>query len=446
MINLSILLVDDEISFLRTIRRVLWQEGYSNITIETNPLEVPSILENQRFDLAIIDFSMPEMNGLELLEFILAKSPETVVLILTAKDSFSLATTAMKLGAYEYLVKPPDIQRLLLSIKNSTEKFLLKREVDTIRKISDFDIDNPDMFSDIIGKSQSIKKVINLVNIYSRTDDTVFLSGETGTGKDLIAKKIHTLSSRVNNPFVSVNMASLSSTLFESELFGAEKGSYTGSNFNKIGFFEAANEGTIYLDELAEIPDSLQSKLLRVIQYGEFYRIGSTKPIKLTARIIASTNKDIISAIKRKEFRNDLYFRLTRGYILLPPLRDRVEDIELICNYFLTSANKKYGKNFLEISKISISKLKSYDFPGNIRELENLIFHAVAISNNHKELTVPIELIQTKEHSEINFPLMNLKDMISMYVNNVVEQCEGNTVKAASILGVSERTIQRRVK
>ncbi|MCH7973097.1 MAG: sigma-54-dependent Fis family transcriptional regulator, partial [Bacteroidetes bacterium] len=335
MNNSSILIVDDEASYLNLLQNLLNDEGYNNIIIETNPLKVLNILEKKNIDLIILDIFMPQMNGMELLDKVNQKFPQIPVIMVTAVEDVKLALEAINLGAYEFITKPPDLDRLFLTIKRALEKKLLYLERDALRNFDKAAEKKWEKeFPEIITNSKEVFKVFELVKIFAPTNETILITGETGTGKDLIARKIHEFSERKDKPFVVVNVASISPSLFESELFGHEKGAFTGAAIQKKGYFESANSGTIFLDEIGELPLELQGKLLRTIQYNELYRIGSSKPIKLNSRIIAATNKDLSAAIERNEFRKDLYYRLTRGFINLPPLRSHKEDVTLLTNHF----------------------------------------------------------------------------------------------------------------
>lgn len=446
MKNASILIVDDEPAFLRSIRRLFWERGFENITIEQNSNVVLNLLKEKRFDLIILDISMPGIGGLELLEQITFSYPEIPVIMVTAIDKIETALNAIRLGAYDYLTKPPVTERLFITVERALEQRLLKLERDSLRK-HPVELKYENEFSEIISNSPLMFKVFELVKIFAPTNETILIAGETGTGKDLIAKKIHELSPRHNNPFVSVNLAAISSTLFESELFGYEKGSFTGAVSDKKGFFEAANKGTLFLDEIGELNKDLQGKLLRAIQYGEIYRIGSRKPVKLDLRIISATNKDLYDLVKSGDFRADLYYRLNRGYIHLPPLRMRSEDIKPLSEYFLRVGNSTYNKKVKGLSDNILNMLDKYEFPGNIRELENLILNSLAKTKDGElinEIDLPIYAGNTIAKSEPE--LISLEEAENRHILNVLNSVEGNVQKAAYILGVSERTVQRKIQ
>jgi DNA-binding NtrC family response regulator len=444
-----ILIVDDEPSYLELLKGLLQQEGYTNVLTEQNPLNVLPLLQRTDIDLILLDVYMPQMNGLDLLEKVYSEYPSLPVIIVTAVNEVQIALKAIKLGAYEFITKPPDTDRLFLTIKRALSRKLLESERDSLRKTVTEYKPEQRIFSDIITDDHTVYKVFELVEIFAPTSETVLIAGETGTGKDMIARKIHDLSPRRNNPFVAVNLASISSSLFESELFGYKKGTFTGATEDKIGYFEAANGGTIFLDEISEIPMSLQGKLLRTIQYNEIYRIGDPKPINLDIRIISATNKDLLDAVHKKEFRADLYYRLNRGYIYLPPLRKRGDDVIILAEHFLEVGNKTYNRNVLGFSDNVLASLRKYKFPGNVRELENIILNAVVKTSNEdyiNEIDIPEEYLVRYEKSSHTAKLISIDDALEDHIKSVMKSVGNSVQKAAPILGVSERTLQRRLK
>ena len=449
MYNNSILVVDDESSYLDLVKELLNQEGYQNVFTEDNPLKVMSVLEVQNIDLILLDIFMPQMSGLDLLEKIYAQYPKIPVIVVTAVNEVNVALKAVKLGAYEFITKPPDTDRFLLTIKRALGTKLLESERDTLRKALSEETPEKRVFSDLITDSPLMYKVFELVEIFAPTNETVLIAGETGTGKDLLAKKIHDLSPRRNGPFIAVNLASISSTLFESELFGHKKGTFTGAGENKVGYFAAADGGTIFLDEIGELPLELQGKLLRTIQYNEISRIGDPKPIKLDIRIISATNRNLLDAVHNKEFRADLYYRLNRGYIHIPPLRKRGDDILILADYFLELGNKTYDRNILGFSEEVVTDLRHYEFPGNVRELENIIINAVAKTSNNQyidSIDLPPALHSRKDSRYETGKLITMDDAIEEHIMYVLKTMGNSIQKAAPILGVSERTLQRRLK
>ena len=394
----SILLVDDELSYLELLKSILQQEGYTNVITESNPLNVPNLLRTQKIDLILLDIYMPQMNGLQLLEQITPEYPNIPVIIVTAVDDKEIALEAIKFGAYEFIIKPPDTDRLLLTIRRAIGYKLLEKERDVLRSEGTIPKTDDNKFANIISDSDTMHRVFNLVEIFAPTNETILIVGETGTGKDLIARKVHDLSPRNSKPYVAVNLASISPSLFESELFGNIRGSVTGSTNEKQGYFEAANGGTIFLDEIGELPKELQGKLLRAIQYNEIFKMGSSDPIKLDIRIIAATNRDLVDSVNKGNFRADLYYRLNRGHISLPSLRKRGNDVLLISNHLIKVANATYSKNILGLTREAIAQLRNYPFPGNVRELENIIFNSVVQSDDNQRLSsVEIPEVQRRK-------------------------------------------------
>jgi DNA-binding NtrC family response regulator len=445
----TILLVDDELSYLELLKSILQQEGYKNVITESNPLNVPQLLKTQNIDLILLDIYMPQMNGLQLLEKITPEYPNIPVIIVTAVDDKEIALEAIKFGAYEFIIKPPDTDRLLLTIRRAIGYKLLEKERDVLRSDGAVAKTDNNKFANIITDSETMHKVFNLVEIFAPTNETILIVGETGTGKDLIAKKIHDLSSRKLKPYVSVNLASISNSLFESELFGSSKGSNTGSSIDKPGYFEAANGGTIFLDEIGELPKELQGKLLRAIQYNEIFKMGSSDPIKLDVRIIAATNRDLVDSVNKGNFRADLYYRLNRGHISLPPLRKRGSDVILISNHLIKIANTTYNKNILGLTREATAQLRNYPFPGNVRELENIIYNSVVQSDDNQRLST-VEIPKANDSREIELQksdvLISFEEAEKKHIINVMGALNNNVRKAASILGVSERTLQRKLK
>ena len=444
-----ILIIDDEPSYLQLMKEFLNQEGYVNVLTEQNPLQVLPLLERTDIDLILLDIFMPEMNGLELLEKIYAVYPGIPVIVITAVHEVQIALKAIKLGAYEFITKPPDTDRLLLTIRRALDTKLLESERDSLRRALLEQKPSRRIFSDIVTDSPLMHKVFELAEIFAPTNETIFIAGETGTGKDMIARKIHDLSPRRDKPFIAVNLASISPSLFESELFGYKKGTFTGALEDKIGYFEAATGGTIFLDEVGELPMALQGKLLRTIQYNEIYRIGDPKPVLLDIRIISATNKDLLEAVNKKEFRADLYYRLNRGYIYMPPLNKRGDDVVLLAEHFLEQGNRTYNKNIRGFSDAVLDALRNYSFPGNVREMENIILNAVAKSFDESyinSIDLPREYIRPPDNGNNKPKLVSLDLAAEEHILNVMRTVGNSVQRAAPLLGVSERTLQRRLK
>ncbi|MBK7632167.1 MAG: sigma-54-dependent Fis family transcriptional regulator [Ignavibacteriales bacterium] len=445
----TILLVDDELSYLDLLKSILQHEGYENVITESNPLNVPQILKTQSIDLILLDIYMPQMNGLQLLEQITPEYPNIPVIIVTAVDDKEIALEAIKFGAYEFIIKPPDTDRLLLTIRRAIGYKLLEKERDVLRSEGPVVKASENKFANIITESETMHRVFNLVEIFAPTNETILIVGETGTGKDLVAKKIHDLSARQLKPYVAVNLSSISASHLESELFGNIKGTLLDSTTDKQGYFEEANGGTIFLDEIGEMPKELQGKLLRAIQYNEIFKIGSSNPIKLDIRIIAATNRDLADAVNKGSFRADLYYRLNRGHISLPSLRKRGNDVLLLSNHLIKVANKTYNKNILGLTREAIAQLRNYSFPGNVRELENVIFNSVVQADDNQRLSA-VEIPRISDGKEFELQkselLISLEEAEKKHIINVMGTLNNNVRKAASILGVSERTLQRKLK
>ncbi|MBI5042507.1 MAG: sigma-54-dependent Fis family transcriptional regulator [Nitrospirae bacterium] len=373
----KILVVDDERSMRDFLSIMLKKAGY-DVTTAVDGEEAVKVLHKDIFDLVITDLKMPKVDGLQVLKTVKELSPDTVVIVITAFASTETALEAMKEGAYDYITKPFQIDEMKIKIQKALEKRRLSAENVLLKK----ELKDRAVFDNIVGKSEKIEKVFELVRKVSDSMSNILIYGESGTGKELIARAIHFNSRKKDKPFVTINCGALPEGLLESELFGHMKGSFTGAVFNKEGLFEVANGGTIFLDEIGETSPAIQVKLLRVLQDKEFKRVGGTKEIKVDVRIIAATNRDISKAAAEGKFREDLYYRLNVIPITLPPLRERANDIPLLADYFLNKFNKALNKNVKGFSPKAMELLRSYEWRGNVRELENVIERAVALSNS----------------------------------------------------------------
>ncbi len=372
----KILIVDDEKSMRDFLSIVLKKEGYYVDTAEDGEM-ARRCLEKDIFDLVITDVKMPRMNGLDLLKAVKEISENTIVLVITAFASTETAIEAMRQGAYDYLTKPFQIEEVKLIIRNALEKRQLREENNLLKR----ELGDLGALDKIIGRSEKIRHVFDLIKKVADNRSNVLICGESGTGKELVARAVHFQSKRREFPFVTVNCSALPETLLESELFGHMKGAFTGAVANKEGLFEVANQGTIFLDEIGETSASIQVKLLRVLQEKEFRRIGGTRDIKVDVRIIAATNKDLGKAVSEGLFREDLYYRLDVIPIQLPPLRERPEDIPLLVDHFLNKFSKSSGKELKGIAPDALDLLKTHEWKGNVRELENVLERAVALVN-----------------------------------------------------------------
>ena len=373
--KLTILIVDDESSARYGMKRVFEKDGYNLIEAEDGITALDKI-KSQQPDLVFLDINMPDMDGISVLKQIKNLDRVPLVIMITAYGSEKIAVEAMKAGAYDYITKPYEIDELRLITRNALEKIALERENIRLRS----EIQKAEGFGDIIGKSKKMQDVYSLIEKVSPAKVTVLIQGESGTGKELVAREIHRLSERVDKPFVTMNCAALPENLTESELFGHEKGAFTGAHQRRKGKFELANNGTLFLDEIGDMSLNTQSKVLRVLQEETFERLGGTESIKVDVRLLSATNKDLLDECKKNNFREDLYYRLKVVDISLPPLRDRKEDIPLLVKYFLEMFSKKYSKNLQEISSDALRVLMEYNWPGNVRELKNAIERSVVLT------------------------------------------------------------------
>ena len=427
----NILIVDDDKNILEVLSLRLEGEGYQ-VTPTTGAEDALRVVKDDLFDLALVDLKLSEKeSGIDLMEKMHQMAPEMPVIILTAYGTIDTAVEAMKRGAYSYLTKPFDRRELLLQIKNGLEKSILSREVRRLKSL----VGERYGFENIIGKCKKMQDVMEQVRKAAETDSNVCIYGESGTGKELIAKSLHLLSSRKDKPFVAVNCATIPKGLHEGELFGYEKGAFTGAVRKKRGFFVQAHGGTIFLDEVSEMPESMQVKLLRVLQERQFYSLGGEKPTDVDVRILTATNKNLEDAVKNGEFREDLFYRIYVIPIFLPPLRERKEDIPLLVDHFVKKLDKEMRKGVKSISTPALKKLLAYSWPGNVRELENTIEYAVAMTN--QDMIGEEMILQTKVVEEDGpKPLKEAKrEFEKSYISQMLSLTEGNVSNAAKLAG-----------
>lgn len=427
----NILIVDDDKNMLEVLKLRLEEEGY-RIAATTGAHDALKSVENELFDLAVVDLKLSgKEDGIELMRDLRQIGPEMPVIILTAYGTIETAVEAMKQGAYSYLTKPFDRRELLLQIKNGLEKSSLSREVRRLKAL----LGERYGFENIIGKSKKMQEVLEQVSRAAETDSNVFIYGESGTGKELVAKSLHLLSARKDNPFVAINCAAIPEALLEGELFGYNKGAFTGAVRNKRGFFVQAHGGTIFLDEISEMSVSMQVKLLRVLQEKQFYSLGGEKPTDVDVRILTATNKNLEDEVKRGKFREDLFYRIYVIPIRLPPLRERREDIPLLADHFIKKFARKVKKEIKGISTPALQKLLSYSWPGNVRELENTIEYAAAMTT--KDVIVEDLILQSRtiQESKVN-SLKEAKNQFEVnYISNLLLLTRGNVSKAAKLAG-----------
>ncbi len=426
----KILVVDDDQNILKVIKLRLEANNYRVATTLQAEAAV-KIAKNKIIDLALVDLKLASKNGIELMEELHQIDPEMPIIILTAYGTIKNAVQAMKKGAYNYLTKPFDDQELLLQIKNGLEKRSLSKEVKRLRDM----VKEKHGLESIVGKSKKMKNIMEQVTQAAKTDSTIYVYGESGTGKELIAKNLHIASSRKNFPFLTINCAAIPETLLESELFGYEKGAFTGATRSKKGFFVLAHKGTLFLDEISEMSLAMQAKLLRVLEAKEFYPLGSEKAVKVDARIIVASNKNLEKEVDKGTFRKDLFYRIYVIPIKLPPLREKKEDILLLAKFFLQKCTKKMKKDMKGFSASASQKLMLHHWPGNVRELENTIERAVAMSIKDvitEDLILPTQEIEKKGLQ----PLKNAKeDFEKDYLLQLIGLTQGNVTQAAKLAG-----------
>ena len=446
-----ILIIDDEKKMVNLLDAILTDEGYEVECCYSGTDGIKSINENE-YDIVLTDLKMKPVDGLEVLEKAKKSNPETVVIMMTAFASAETAVQAMKNGAYDYLIKPFKTEELLLILERVLETQSLKEENEELKKR----LGEPVEFPNIIGESRAIKEVFHLINKVAGSNTTVLLRGESGTGKELAAQAIHAASPRSKGPLITVNCGALPETLLESELFGHEKGSFTGAIKQKKGRFELANGGTIFLDEIGDISPAVQVKLLRVLQEREFERVGGMETLKTDARIIAATNRDLETMRGKHEFRDDLYFRLSVFPIYLPNLKTRVEDIELLVKFFL----RKHNADELKISEEVWEAFENYEWPGNIRELENVIERAVIIKHGdgisiddlppNLQASLPGRMDSHEEHTSKYFVIpdegIDFEELERDMIIQALKNSDGSKTKAAQLLGYTRRKLYSRME
>ncbi len=440
-----ILVVDDEVNMRALFKKILSKEGYQVETVSSGD-EAVKLLEKDRFDLVVSDLKMPGMDGFELLKKVKEISPQPPFILLTAYGTVDSAVAAMKQGAFDYLTKPVNNDEVKLVIKKALDLYHLTQEVEQLRERVEADKD----FKEIIGRAPKMRSLFRLIKMVSYSNTTILINGESGTGKELIARAIHYNSPRKDRPFVTVDCGALPETLLESELFGHIKGSFTGAINNKKGLFEEANGGTILLDEIGDTTLAFQSKLLRVLQENEIRPVGSSKNIKVDARVVAATNKDLRELVKKKLFREDLYYRLAVVPVMIPSLKERKEDIPLLVDHFI----KKYcTQNHLSLKQMSPQVMKimiDYPWHGNVRELENVIERAVLISQG-PEIKLDTLFNEQAPEDEVFHPLQETTHVAVQMVEReeiavAMKKANGNRTQAARLLGISRATLYNKIR
>jgi len=445
----SLVVIDDEIDFLESVRRGLITSGIKKVHLEADPRNAASLFEQgETFDVALIDITMPGIDGIELIETIKATSPDTECIMVTAVDEARTAVECMKKGAYDYLVKPISKEDLVLSVNRALER---KRLVDLLsisKRKTPPQLINKEAFEPIITGSKDVLRVLKEAELHAPSDIPVLITGETGTGKELLAKAIHAASSKAKYPFTPVNMESLPSNLFDAQFFGHTKGAFTGAENAHEGYLEGANRGTLFLDEIGNLPPEHQGKLLRVLQDGEYIKIGTNRPRKADVRFIAATNADLEKLVIKKAFRKDLYYRLRGGWLHLPSLRERRDDIPLLINLFIEDSGGLHGES---IQEEALSLLLDYDYPGNIRELKAIIQSAVNLAEGApispkslpEYLQKPVSRLTQRSTSESIPPLAEVE---KSHILEVYDRMDKNKSQTARALAIGLNTLRRKLE
>ena len=463
-----ILVADDEESIRWVLAKALKKQGFI-VDLAEDGSQARTLARQNHYDLAVLDIKMPGIHGLELLKQFRSDHPDTLVIIMTAEATMEHAVTAMKNGAYDYLTKPFDLTALDAIILKAEKAAELTGKIDQLKE------ELQEQYSvgrSIIGNSSPMQEIYKILGRIAGSDITALITGESGTGKELVARAIHINSQRLGKPFIALNCAAIPHDLLETELFGHERGAFTGAIERRTGKFEQADGGTLFLDEIGDMPLELQAKLLRVLQEKEITRTGGNKTLKVDVRIIAATNQNITRLVKENRFREDLYYRLNVVPIKLPSLRKRRDDIPELVDFFLQKAKQEFGIDSMECSSEVLELFKTYRWPGNVRELENAIKRAVLLSPN--QVLIPIDFPDLLEGEkspqkseslealvaqklENSLARMNLKEMNNLYemvlhqverplINIVLQKTRGNQIKTADILGINRNTLRKKIK
>jgi len=436
--RVRILIVDDEAVVRESMRDWLTDVGYE-VFIAENGAQALDIIERERVGIVLADLVMPGMDGIELMKRAKELAPNIAVIIITAYGSIPTAIAAMKEGAYDYIEKPFCPERAELLIQKLVEHQNLLQENISLRH----KLEERYRFENIIAKSHKMQKVIELIKTVANSNASVLIVGDTGTGKELVARAIHSQSHRCGKPFVAVSCAALPESLLESELFGHEKGSFTSAIAQRKGRFELANKGTLFLDEIGEISANVQVHLLRVLEEKEFTRVGGTEPIKVDVRLVTATNRDLRKAVEQGGFREDLYYRINVVTIELPPLRERKEDIPLLANHFLSQFAQENQKDITGFSPEATQLLLNYEWPGNVRELENAIERAVILA---KDNMITAAELAPEDLAPPGAPGKDLREVERDHILNVLARTGGNYSQAARILGITRMTLYNKAK
>ena len=440
--KIKLLFVDDDKTFSKVMKKELTRMGYSVVCADCGEKAIDTF-KKRNFEVIILDIKMPGIGGLNTLKGVKEIDPEVEVIMLTGRATIESAVESMKIGAYDYITKPCRLSELDILLKKAYEKRQISKENISLKRLTTSKGQNKGMIS----QSDKMKPVFNLINKVAVTDSTVLIQGESGTGKELVAQDIHQKGKRNKYSFVAVNCAALQETLLESELFGHVKGAFTGAHETRLGLFEVADKGTLFLDEVGELPINIQAKLLRVLESGEIRRLGDSKVIFVDTRIVTATNKDLASMVKKGSFREDLFFRINIVRISLPPLRDRKDDIPLLVQHFLKT--HRTGPTVKKFCPGALECMKRYSWPGNIRELENFVENIIIISDN-EEIGVsdlPEEIrgyVDTDDY--VRNADVSLSGLEKQHIINTLAKMNGNKTRVADTLGISIKTLYNKLK
>jgi DNA-binding NtrC family response regulator len=446
----KIIVIDDDLDFLEILKGYLLNSGFKHIRTEDNPLNVASLFEKgEDFDIALIDMTMPDIDGLDLLEIIKNISPRTECIMVTAVNEARIAVECLKKGAYDYLLKPVSQEDLIFSMNRTLEKKRLMDILDIGKSPTLPQLKNAEPFKPILTQSPKVLRILKEAELHAGSDVPLLITGESGTGKELLAFAIHAASPRSRFPFTPVNMASLTGSLFEAEFFGHTKGAFTGAQDNRTGYLEYSHHGTLFLDEIGNLVPELQGKLLRVLQDGEYFKLGMSNQQKADVRFIAATNENLEQLMAKKAFRKDLYYRIRGGWLHLPPLRERKEDILLLADKFI----KDYTKKDAAINEDARCLLMEYDYPGNIRELKSILQSTVNLAQGRpiSSDVLPAHLKQHKSISKCLTPstseqIAPLAQIEKAHIIDIYKRTGRNKSRSARLLGIGLNTLRRKLK
>jgi two-component system response regulator HydG len=453
--QVRVLIVDDDEAHADAVAESLERMGHYESTVASSGAKGASLIESDSFDIIITDLRMGDVDGLTILRKAKEELPDAEVILLTGHGSINSAVTAMQHGAYTYLTKPLDISELRAAVDKASARLrLIRHNAELNRRL-----DEKFGFEGVIGNTPQMLKLVTQLKQCAPTDSTVLIQGESGTGKELVARAIHQNSRRKSKPFVPLNISALSESILESELFGHEKGSFTGAERRRIGQFEYANGGTLFLDEVGEMPMPTQIKLLRVLEDGQITRVGANEPIQVNVRLVSATNADLKDMVARGSFRKDLYHRLNVVNIVLPPLRDRRGDIPLLLEHFIKELSLRHGKQVEGFSKTARQALMAYDWPGNIRQLRNTVERMLVVDlDGLLDIDdLPDDILPPRAEGAGGTGVFDvsgqdgllgkpLTDVEKYYIQRALELTEGNREEAAKMLGIGERTLYRKIK